>query len=165
MWKDNTVVRSSKARKLGCTSAANLCPSSTIIEAVKDFCLASTTQKMAYFYFGFNDSDKQDVGILLRSLIKQLCAGEPELPQVVQTLYTRYKTSGQQPDIKVLTSTLFSVIGGLRKEIYIIMDALDEYPENPEKPEKSKRKELLDQIKRMVEYKSENLYILATSRN
>jgi hypothetical protein len=98
------------------------------------------------------------VAILLRSLIKQLCASEMELPQVVQTLHNQYKPSGQQPNIKELSSTLFSIIGGLKDEIYIIMDALDEYPE-------SKRKELLDQIKQMVEHRSENLHILATSRS
>lgn len=162
MRKDSAVVRRSKAP--GYTSVANLYRSSTIIEAVKDFCLAGTTRKWAYFYFDFNDTDKQDVAILLRSLIKQLCASELELPRVVQTLHTQYKTFGQQPSIEELRSAFYSVIGGLNKEIYIIMDALDEYPENPEPP-KSKRRELLDQIKRMVEHGCESLHILATSRN
>jgi hypothetical protein len=143
----------------------NLYRSSTIIEAVKDFCRAGTNYKLAYFYFDFNDTDKQDVSILLCSLIQQLCASEPELPQAVQALYTQNNPSGQRPSIKELSSTLLSVIDGFKKEIYIIMDALDEYPENPADPKKSKRKELLDQIKRMVEHASENLHFLATSRN
>jgi hypothetical protein len=164
MRKDSTVVRRSKGRTPDYTSVANLYRSSTIIEAVKDFCPAGTTRKLAYFYFDFNDTDKQDVVILLRSLIKQLCTSELELPQIVQTLYTHYRASGQQPSIKELSSIFFSVIDELKKEIYIIMDALDEYPENPGDP-KSKRKDLLDQIKRMVEHGSENLHILAMSRN
>ncbi|KAI9772207.1 MAG: hypothetical protein M1839_002525 [Geoglossum umbratile] len=135
---------------------------STIIEAVKEVCLADATQKLAYFYFDFRDTEKQDVAVLLRSLIRQLCAGESDFPQVVETIYNRYKTPGHEPTVEELTSTLFSIIDGLRKEIYIIMDALDEYPANAAK---SNRQELLDQIKRMIEHKSERLHILATSRN
>ena len=142
----------------GHTAVTNLYCSSTIIEAVKDFCLADTNRKWAYFYFDFNDINKQNVAILLRSLIRQLCAREPELLQVVHTLYTQYEPSGQQPSIKELSSTFFLIVDGFGREIYVIMDALDEYPE-------SKRKELLDQIKQMIEHGSKNLHILVTSRS
>lgn len=144
------------------TSSANLNASSTIIEAVKDVCFASPTHKLAYFYFDFQDTKKQHVIILLRSLIRQLCAGETELPEEVHKLYDRYKPTGHTPTVEELTSTLFAVIRYLKKEIYIIMDALDEYPENSEN---SKREELLSQIERMVEHGPQNLHILATSRN
>jgi hypothetical protein len=143
------------------TSSTNLNASSTIIEAVKDVCFANTTtHKLAYFYFDFQDTKKQDVVILLRSLIRQLCAGETKLPEEAHKLHDRYKPTGHTPTVEELTSTLFAVIRYLKKEIYIIMDALDEYPE-----ENSKRQELLVQIERMVEQRPENLHILATSRN
>jgi hypothetical protein len=132
------------------------------MEAVKDVCFASTTHKLAYFYFDFQDTKKQDVAILLRSLIMQLCASETELPEEVLTLYARYKGTAHAPTNEELTSALFPVICHLGKEIYIIMDALDDFPENPEN---SKRQELLDQIKRMIEHGFENLHILAASRN
>lgn len=136
--------------------------SSTIIEAMKDYCLASTGHKLAYFYFDFNDSSKQDVSVLLRSLVKQLCFGEPELPPEVQELGTQYRAFGQQPTTSELASALLSIVDGLGKQVYIIMDALDEYPE---RSEKSWRKSLLDRVRQMVEHKSENLHILVTSRN
>jgi hypothetical protein len=116
---------------------------------------------LAYFYFDFREAEKQDVAILLRSLIRQLCANEPEFPQAVQTMYTQNETLGHGPTVNELTSVLFSIIDSMRTEVYIIMDALDEYPENSTK---SKRQELLDQIKQMVEHGSENLHLLATSR-
>jgi hypothetical protein len=115
---------------------------------------------LAYFYFDFQDTKKQDVIILLCSLIRQLCAGETKLPEEVHKLHDRYKPTGHTPTVEELTSTLYGVIRYLKKEIYIIMDALDEYPE-----ENSKRQELLVQIERMVEQRLENLHILATSRN
>ncbi|KAF4626579.1 hypothetical protein G7Y89_g11575 [Cudoniella acicularis] len=135
---------------------------STIIEAVKEVCSASTTHKLAYFYFDFQDTIKQDVVVLLRSLIRQLCAGEVELPEEIHSMYAKYKASGLAPTVTELTSILFSVINQVDKEIYIIMDALDEYPE---KSENSGRQELLDQIERIIKHEARNLHILATSRN
>ncbi|KAG0648347.1 Ankyrin repeat-rich membrane-spanning [Hyphodiscus hymeniophilus] len=135
---------------------------STIIEAVKEVCSESTTHILAYFYFDFQDIIKQDVVILLRSLIKQLCANEVELQDELQPMYAKYKASGLATTVEELTSILFSVIDRLDKKIYIMMDALDEYPEQSEN---SERRELLDQIERIVKHESGNLHILVTSRN
>jgi hypothetical protein len=88
---------------------------------------------LAYFYFDFQDTKKQDVIILLRSLIRQLCAGETKLPEEVHKLHDRYKPTGHTPTLEELTSTLYAVIRYLKKEIYIIMDALDEYPKRTQK--------------------------------
>ena len=160
MRKNDSVVWRSATQNSNYTFPANLNISSTIIEAIKD-CLTNTTHKLAYFYLDFSDSEKHDVAILIRSLIKQLCATELEFPEVVQTLYSEYKTLGHDPSIKILTSTLLSIVDDLEKETYIVIDALDECPEDSWK---SKRQVLLDQIKRMAEHRSENLHLLVTSR-
>jgi ankyrin repeat domain-containing protein 50 len=141
---------------------ANIGPSSTIIESVKAVCSASISRKYAYFYFDFRDTQKQDVATLLRSLLRQLCAGEEELPEEVHGLYTRYRDAGHHPPVGELTIALFSIIDGLKKEVYLIMDALDEYPETSKE---SQRQELLDLIKQIVEHESETLHVLITSRN
>ena len=136
--------------------------SSTIIEAVKEVCFESETHKLAYFYFDFQNTEKQNMDITIRSLLRQLCAGEIHLPQEVQTMYDRYKGTGLRPTVEELNLALLSLIDYLGKEIYIIMDALDEFPE---KSQDSNRQELLDQIKHMVEHPSQQLHILVTSRN
>lgn len=135
---------------------------STIIEAVKEVCFESATHKLAYFYFDFQNTEKQNMDITIRSLLRQLCAGEMQLPQEVQIMYDRYKGSGLRPTVEELNLALLSLIDYLGKEIYIIMDALDEFPE---KSQDSNRQELLDQIKHMVEHPSQQLHILVTSRN
>ena len=99
---------------------------------------------------------------LLRSLLRQLCAGENDLPEEAHALYTRYRDIGHDPPVGELTDALFSVIDGLKKEVYLIMDALDEYPETSKE---SQRQELLDLMKQIVEHESENLHVLVTSRN
>src|SRR6266702_1199388 len=136
--------------------------SSTIIEAVKEVCFESTTHKLAYFYFDFQNTEKQNMDITIRSLLRQLCAGEMQLPQEVQIMYARYKGTGLRPTVEELNLALLSLIDRLGKEIYIIMDALDEFPE---RSRDSNRQELLDQIKCMVEHPSQQLHILVTSKN
>lgn len=143
----------------------NLIASSTIIEAVKESCHENTTHKLAYFYFDFQDSRKQDLALFLRSLIRQLCANEADLPSNVQAMYNQYKETGHAPTIEELSSALLSVVDLLEKEIYIIMDALDEFPK---KSNNCERRELLDQVKHMVEHitkSSQKLHILTTSRD
>jgi hypothetical protein len=129
---------------------------------VKEVCFESATHKLAYFYFDFQNTEKQNMDITIRSLLRQLCAGEMQLPQEVQIMYDRYKGSRLRPTVEELNLALLSLIDYLGKEIYIIMDALDEFPE---KSQDSNRQELLDQIKHMVEHPSQQLHILVTSRN
>jgi chromatin segregation and condensation protein Rec8/ScpA/Scc1 (kleisin family) len=79
-------------------------------------------------------------------LIKQLCGGEIELPTEVQSFQAQYKDVNQQPAIEKLSLTLFAAAESLGKKIYIIIDALDEFPED--KGER-KRQELLGQIEEL----------------
>lgn len=141
---------------------ANMRTSSTIIEAVKEVCFESATHKLAYFYFDFQNTENQNMDIMIRSLLRQLCAGEMQLPQEAQIMYDRYKETGLRPTVEELNLALLSLIDRLGKEVYIIMDALDEFPE---KSQDSNRQELLDYIKHMVEHPSQQLHILVTSRN
>ena len=94
-------------------------------------------------------------------MIRQLCAGEEELPEEIASLYARYHPLNQEPGLEELLACLLAVVNFLPKEVYIIIDALDEFPE---KTEDRTRQSLLDHIKRIVEHRSNNLHILATSR-
>ncbi|KIW29891.1 uncharacterized protein PV07_05677 [Cladophialophora immunda] len=140
---------------------------STIIEAVNEVCSYGTAGKLAYFYFNFqdfqNDSQKGDLFMsdLLRSLLRQLCANEPTLPDQVQAMYARHRPAGSNPTIEESTSALYAVIDHLAKDVYIILDALDEYPENANN---AQRKKMLKMIAQMVDGRFQNLHILATSR-
>lgn len=98
------------------------------------------------------------INSFLRSLIRQICAFEVELPQVVKSFCSQHRTSGQQPSPKSLISLLHAVIDVLQSETFIIADALDEYPE-------SERKELLSILRFIIDHGCKDMHILVTSRN
>lgn len=124
---------------------------------MQNYCSQVDSCTLAYFYFDFNDALNLNVHTLLRSLIKQICAGEDTVPQMVQTLVSRHRASGQQPSITVLIAVLHALVDYLQKQTFIILDALDEYPE-------TKRLELLNTLKRLLDFESPGIHVLATSQ-
>src|SRR5215471_2646841 len=99
--------------------------SSTIIEDVKSHCLSDSTLGFAYFYFDFNDGEKQRHENLIRSLITQLSAKSAKVPEALQALYSLSEGGQHQPSKDGLVTTLQSILGDFPKT-YIILDALDE---------------------------------------
>ena len=80
---------------------------------------------VAYFYFDFNDTDKQDHSRLLRSIVAQIFAQYPETPEALLRVY-RARCHGQEQPRNV---TLLSTFRGMLKQLgecYVILDALDE---------------------------------------
>ncbi|CAO1602024.1 hypothetical protein XANCAGTX0491_005660 [Xanthoria calcicola] len=130
---------------------------STIIESLQEILQANGSSTVAYWYFDFNDSSSLSVCNMLRSLIKQLCVSETLIPPTVQEMCSRYRASGHQPTSKVLLATLHSAIDSIRKNTFLILDALDEYPENG-------RQELLNAIKTLRDSEHNDIHILVTSR-
>lgn len=101
--------------------------SSTAIDHLRADCENKTAQAIAYFYFDFNDREKQQVTNLLRSVIAQLCRSQRTLPSSLHALYE--KPSGMwQPSSQELMKLFPSVLGDL-DVAYVIIDALDECAE------------------------------------
>ena len=98
-----------------------------------------------------------NVNSLLKSLIKQICAYETELPQVVRQLCSQHQASGHQPSMKRLITLLHEMISSLHKECFIVIDALDEYPE-------AQRHDLLRALKQIMRCDCKDIHILTTSR-
>ncbi len=131
--------------------------SAAIIEDIKGFCKLFRSRVMAYYYIDFNESPNANVANILRSLIKQICVGTDEIPKAVQALCSQHRASGQQPSIPTLISIFRALEASLAIHIFIIIDALDEYPE-PQRPE------LLRSIQSLAGKDFENTHVLATSR-
>lgn len=105
-----------------------------------------------FFYFDFNDAEKQRHEKMIRSLICQLskyCGSS-----VLQDLYSSCSDGTRQPTGEVLLNTLHSMMASLGGT-YIIIDALDECAE---------REELLIDLKEIMSWEGVNLHVLATSR-
>ena len=105
-----------------------------------------------FFYFDFNDTAKQRHEKMIRSLICQLF-NHSEI-SVLKDLYLSCFNGGRQPTIEGLLSTLRQMMASMR-DIYIILDALDECIE---------RSELLVDLEQMMDWNDANSHILAISR-
>lgn len=141
--------------------------SSTIINEVIDKCRHESGIAVAYFYFDFNDVEKQKSDKMVHSLITQLCAQimedtektgmvAPSLKKVkeLESMFSFCGSGERQPNadqLMLILKDLFEYLG----EIYIILDALDECLD---------QEELLGTIKEIQEWNPHQLHMLLTSR-
>lgn len=109
---------------------------------------------MTYFYFDFNDAEKQQSENLVRSLIVQLSAQSSTVPDALNALYSKHHDGQQQPSNDAFVETLQHICMEFQ-EIFIVLDALDECKD---------REELLRLISEIYEWKTNKLHVLATSR-
>ena len=98
--------------------------SSTTIDRLETEFNGDSTRALAYFYFDFNNHEKQQVANFVRSIVAQLCTKREQLPDGIQSLYDQSKGE-HQPDIKKLVTLLPSVAESFA-DTYIVVDALDE---------------------------------------
>ena len=118
---------------------------------------------MAYYYFDFRDTAKQDVRGLLSSLTVQLCAQSYPCYNILSSLYSKHNVGLRLPDDDSLTQCLQEMLGlPGQPPIYIIIDALDECPDTSGPP--SPRELVLNLIEDIIELHLPNLRICVTSR-
>jgi hypothetical protein len=131
---------------------SKLISSSTVIEEAIRTCQPSSA--VSFFYFDFNDAEKQRCDSLIRSLIVQLSSQSTNTPKALTELYSRHRGGQQTPAPKELMETLREAINEL-DHTYIILDALDECTE---------RKQLLELIDEITQWNLQKLHVLVTSR-
>ena len=137
-------------------------PSSSVIEQATALC-DEGLGLVAYYYFDFRDTAKQDVRGLLSSLVVQLCAKSDLCYNILSRLYSKHDAGLRLPDDDVLTQCLKDMLElPGQPPIYIILDALDECPNSPGAP--SPCELVLDLIEDLVELHIANLRICVTSR-
>ena len=112
------------------------------------------TTAVAYFYFDFNDLDKQRTDKLIRSLIVQLSAQCPHLSEPLQSAYSRSRDGQNQPTVDELTALLHQMVKGFNST-YIVLNALDEC---------TNREDLFELIEALMSWNTNKLHVLATSR-
>ena len=118
---------------------------------------------MAYYYFDFRDTKKQDCYGLLSSLILRLSAKSDSCFNILSRLYSDHDGGMVKPDIGALkkcVTDMLSLPG--QAPIYVIIDGVDECPNFPGRP--SAREEVLDLIEELVNLKLPNLHLCVASR-
>jgi hypothetical protein len=136
--------------------------SSSIIEEAKALREAGLGL-VAYYYFDFRDTAKQEVRGLVSSLVAQLSAQSDLCYDILSDLYSKHDAGSLLPDDDALTQCLKDMLAlPGQPPIYIIVDALDECPNSSGAP--SPRELVLDLIEDLVALQLPNLRICVTSR-
>lgn len=136
--------------KPGCGKSV-LC--ATIVEDTMKLKDTSKTA-VAYFYFDFNDKQKQDFGKCLCSLISQLSMQLAQAPGSLLDVYGQCQNGQHQASPEQLAAVLLQICRSF-EDIYLILDALDECPD---------REDLLEWIASLTTTYSTSLRIVVLSR-
>lgn len=134
-----------------------LVDSALTIQWVKKLHGDNPEEAIAYWYFTFNETEKQSVAAMYRSLIRQLLC-KLDMPEIVGRLQ-QYRKSNQDPDTSLLEDTLAACVQRF-SNVYIIIDALDECPHG-----KNERENLLRSLSSFLERSLPSLHMLWTSRS
>jgi hypothetical protein len=134
-----------------------------IIRDIKSICRDVGSAFLAYFYFDFKDTAKQDARALLSSLLIQLSDQSDTFCDALFSLYSEHKRGSEQPTDDSLAGCLKSMLTVMEQvPIYLIMDALDECPDDSGIP--SSREKVLQLVKELVGLRHPNLRLCVTSR-
>jgi hypothetical protein len=128
--------------------------SSTIIEHLLQYCHDDTNMVTAYFYFDFNDTQKQDPELMLRSLLCQLVQRSVVIPKGADALFSSCENGKRQPSLHALLQVTKEAAQEFT-HVYVVLDALDEC---------AQRSELMDMLEAVAEWQLDNLHLLMTSR-
>ena len=127
---------------------------STVLEDILQSHASTPKIAILYFFFDFNDIDKQRPENMIRSLLNQLSLHCVNVPQVLQELYSSCLNGDRKPNFDVVLKTLHQMAAAFDKT-FIVLDALDEC---------NGRLELLKNIKELISWDDTNLRVLVTSR-
>jgi hypothetical protein len=125
------------------------------VEHIKKNC--EPESGLAYYYFDFKDTQKQQAANFLSSLIGQLCNQIDKVPDELKELYEKCKCGREKPSTQELELILPIVVKSLNNA-YLVVDALDECPKGLE------REKLLKLVQRIMLLSLSNLHLLVTSR-
>ncbi|KAF1828131.1 HET-domain-containing protein [Decorospora gaudefroyi] len=128
--------------------------SSTIIEHMLQQCDDDTSVVTTYFYFDFNDVQKQDPELMLRSLLCQLVQRSVVIPKGVDALFSSCENRQQKPSLHALLEVTREAAQEFT-HVYVVLDALDEC---------TQRSELMDMLETVAGWRLNNLHLLMTSR-
>lgn len=136
--------------------------SSTIIENIQEECKTGLAI-LAFYYFDFRYTRKEDARIFLSSLLMQLGVQSERLWGFLCELHSSHTDGFRQPseaELLVCLKNMLKLSG--QGELYIVVDALDECESSS--GFSAPRQRVLDIIKELVHLKVSHLHLCVTSR-
>jgi hypothetical protein len=118
---------------------------------------------LAYFFFDFKDTGKQDTRSFLSSILAQLGNRTVPFCDILLEFFLAHQRGSQQPGDKELMQCLEKMLRFPRREpIYVIVDALDECPDPSGLH--ATREKVLELVQTLVGFHLPNLRLCVTSR-
>jgi hypothetical protein len=138
--------------------------SSTVIDEISNKTSKEVPAALAYYYISFRDKESQKLyhlvcsllTQLVRGLVHQVRPGQYYIPTAFRNLYDKYQLASE-PTMEDLITT-FQGVSGESKEIYIVIDALDECPLQRD------REDVIKFLKELSLCVQSSIRILITSR-
>ena len=134
---------------------------SSAIEEIREKSRFETQQRFGYFYCSSRDASGQDLEVLLRLLIVQLCPPS-QVPEPLNSLFQICKDvyPPKIPTFSELKACLRDVVRAHAQEtnVYLLIDALDEIPWE-------RRDAAFDILEAIADQDSSNIHLLVTSRD
>jgi hypothetical protein len=149
-WKENAA---SRLWLYGIPGCGKTILSSTVIEHLLQHCQYDTNMVTAYFYFDFNDAQKQDPELMLRSLLRQLLQRLVTIPKGADALFSSCDNGQRRLSVHDLLGVTQQAAQEVM-QVYVVIDALDEC---------TQRSELMGMLETVVGWKLDNLHLLMTS--
>jgi hypothetical protein len=118
---------------------------------------------MAYFFFDFNDTAKQDARSFLSSILIQLSSQSDSLCNILLEFYLAHQRGSKQPSDSTLLQCLENMLRAGKVPIYLIIDGLDECLETS--GIQSSRENILKLFEKLVGFHLSYLRLCVSSRS
>jgi hypothetical protein len=136
--------------------------SSAIIQDIERISEAGSAL-MAYFFFDFKDTEKQDRRAFLSSVLVQLSSQSVALFDILLEFYSTNQHDSQKPSDSALMQCFEKMLKVSRNvPLYLVVDALDECPDIS--GVHSSREKVLELVEELVGLHIPNLHLCITSR-
>ena len=134
---------------------------SSAVEEIRERSRFETQQRFGYFYCSSRDASGQDLEVLLRLLIVQLCP-PCQVPEPLNSLYQICKDvyPPKVPTFSELKACLQNVVRvhAQKTNVYLMIDALDEVPWE-------RRDDMFDILEAIADQDLFGIHLLVTSRD
>jgi hypothetical protein len=150
-WKTDDV---SRLWLYGIPGCGKTILSSAVLQDLLQYCADDPEKVVVYFYFDFNDTQKQYAERMLRSLISQLLQQPLDIPASLDILFSSHQDGEQQPSLEAFIDVVHHMIQQI-PQLYIVLDALDEC---------AQRQDLMESLSTMARWQLQNMHLIVTSR-
>ena len=140
----------------GC-GKSSLC--STVVKSLVESAEKNINMIVAYWYFDDADPPTQNLQRLLRLVLRRISAKTTPFPKAVRDLANKHEFSDSSPSTTALIKALKETVAALEEDMFLVLDAIDEYQAGNE----TLRKEFFDFLVSLGDAQIRKLHLLVTS--